>query len=674
MSCGTLGSGFVREAQMEELNEMLADLADDGALDSEGVFTVSLGKAEEKLAAYRLTNPGLFVLNLVAAAVSSGASKLAVESYERETTFAFDPKLEYGPHDLEDIFTYILKPSAPAHLRELALALHGARALPELPVIILTIGAHGGQSLAIMKDQFGVRPAPDAPSGVRLRLSFPGSGVWAALLGNPSNRSQEVLKHLFHFCRFAPLKLTNNGQLKSLPVRLGGNEIFAWREIRGPQPMALVEPHGHYPRPESAPPIDLPSTILVGLGSTKTATSTGLLLISRGVTFKKPQPILGFPMACAAVTADHLEKNLSQSDLVEDAAYQELIETVQNEVIALVLDVCAAPPSWSVGQAAGFSRSLDTLYPPGSAVPAVVKAYRRSAAIEESCREPAAQAEQMGYWRELQSKDPTQAKNFAANLAGAVARQATRRLNNGEWPEGLRYLEDLYELRERPADAFMAVVGVLSEQDEKSRRIFERARPRAPYLLESLIGWMDSPGPEPLARFLQFEHAMDNGDLPSAGRLAESLLEHRGTAVLYLWLGWFAVFRRQHTEALVLWERALAQVPYDERDRWADILWPSLSGQVSFLQQVRWQARRAIETVQFSLKPTRAARASLGRSMHPARWAKQVWEARIRGASTEAHRLFVRGYLAGLINIDNLTLEELDSPLVPLAPFHSSAP
>ena len=653
---------------------MLANLADDGTLDSEGVFTVSLGKAEEKLAAYRLTNPGLFVLNLVAAAVSSGASKLAVESYGRETTFAFDPKLEYGPHDLEDIFAYILKPSAPAHLRELALALHGARALPEMPIIILTIGAHGGQSLTIMKDQFGVRPAPDASPGIRLRLSFPSSGAWAALLGNQSNRSQEVLKHLFHFCRFAPLKLTNNGQIKSQPVRLGGSEIFAWREIRGLQPMALVEPHGHYPRPESAPPIDLPSTILVGLGSTKAATSTGLLLISRGVAFKKPQSILGFPMACAAVTADHLEKNLSQSDLVEDAAYQKLIETLQKEVAALVLDVCATPPTWSVGQGSSFSRSLDTLYPPDAVAPGVVETFRRSAAIEERCREPAAQAEQMEYWRGLQSKEPAQAKNFGASLAVAVARQVARRLNNGEWAEGFCYLEDLYELRERPADSFMAVVGVLSEQDEKSRRIFERARPVAPYLLESLIGWMDSPGPEPLVRFLRFEHAINSGALQSADRLAESLLEHRGTAVLYLWLGWFSVFRRQHTRALALWERALAQVPHDERDRWADILWPSLSGKVSFLQQVRWQARRAIETVQFSLSPTtRAARGSLGRSMHPARWAKQVWEARIRGASTEAHRLFLRGYLAALINIDNLTLEALDSPLVPLAPFQSSS-
>jgi hypothetical protein len=55
---------------MLELNSMLAELAADGAHDSTGAFTVSLHAAEEKLGAYRLVNPVLFVLNLVAAAVT----------------------------------------------------------------------------------------------------------------------------------------------------------------------------------------------------------------------------------------------------------------------------------------------------------------------------------------------------------------------------------------------------------------------------------------------------------------------------------------------------------------------------------------------------------------------------------------------------------------------------
>lgn len=657
---------------MEELNEMLADLAEVGALDSSGVFTVSLARAEEKLAAYRLTNPGLFVLNLLAAAVSAGASQFAVESHETRTRFSFDPKLEFGSHDLEDIFTYILKPTAPAHLRELALALHGARALPETPRIRLTVGFHGGQELVVAGPELQVRPAPEAPTGVRLELSFPSPGVWAALFSERTDPSAEILQHLYHFCRFAPLKLSNNGQVRSTPVRLGGPEVFAWRAIRGSQPMIMVEPRGHYPRSDSSPAPAVPSTILIGFSTTKTALSTGLLLVSRGVTFKRPQSLLGFPMACAIATADHLEKNLSQSDLVEDDDYHRLLEVIQMEIQALVLDVCTHPPDWSSGQSAGFARALQTLYPLQSPAPAVVEAFRRSSTIEDSCRDPAAQAEQMEYWRGLKAQDPAGAQAFGESLASAVERQAQRRLANGEWSSSLQYLLDLGELGAQRSAAFIAAVMLLADREDSARELLASDCQGSPPLLEALIGWdRQSLGSTDIERFLEFERAVASGRLADADAMAQLLQERKGTSVLYLWLGWYQVFRGRHSRALGLWEQSLTRVRVEERERWADILWPALLGKVSFLEQVGWQARRAFESLQFGLSSSSKSRASQTRVQHPARWAKQVWEARIRGSSEEAQRLFLKGYLSALLNLSTMSLEPLDSPEVSLAPFHN---
>ncbi len=55
---------------MDELKTMVSRLGQEGTLDSSGVFTLNLRSVRKKLVPYRLVNPGLFVLNLVAAAAA----------------------------------------------------------------------------------------------------------------------------------------------------------------------------------------------------------------------------------------------------------------------------------------------------------------------------------------------------------------------------------------------------------------------------------------------------------------------------------------------------------------------------------------------------------------------------------------------------------------------------
>lgn len=663
---------------MEELNVMLADLAEEGSLDSIGAFTVALEKAEEKLAAYRLTNPGLFVLNLVAAAVSGGATQLAVETHRDYACFRFDPALSYSDSQLEDLFGYILTPSAPAHVRELALALHSARALPHSPRLLLTVAGEGrGRELRVEGSKLVLAYAdPDRPfpKGVVFRVDFQQASGWEDFLMGRADRTQEVLRHLFHFCRFAPLRLTSNGQAKNTVARLGGKEIFAWRKLVGEQALNLAEPRGEYPPSEDAAGWSLPSTVLLGLGTPKAAAATGLILVSRGVAFKRPHALLGFPLACAVVTADHLEKNLSQSDLVEDTAYDLLIQSLQVEVQSLVFDVCANPPQWSSpAQSAAFLRALDPLYPEDGSVPIPleIEMLRRRETTEDHCRDPDQQAGQMSFWRSLMVEAPEKAALYGEDLAAAVSRQAARRLSLAQWQEAAAYLSDLYELQGRASDGYLAVILMLAGRSHEAETILAPDCPGNSHLLRALLGWEVPTEDEPMALFLRFQRCLDEDDFESADALATNLERQRGgTPVLYLWLGWYHLFRQRPSRALALWERTLKGVHVEEKERWADLLWPELSGKVSFLEQVGWQARRGFESLQFSLGSAKVSTAQV-KLLHPTRWAKAVWEARKQKDKGLASQLFVESYLAAMLNPAGQTLEPLDSPALPLALFRA---
>jgi hypothetical protein len=236
---------------MLELNSMLAELAADGAHDSTGAFTVSLHAAEEKLGAYRLVNPVLFVLNLVAAAVSGGGTRMSVESHETLCRFSFDTTESYQDDELRGLFAYILKPSAPAHLRELALALHGARVLPGLPQITLQVAdQRRSRLLKLVEGKLELEKAEAVPRepGLTLTLTYLDLGkmvemyLWFKGRRLP-DRPQEILEQLFHYCRFAPLLLTHNGQKRNQEVKMaehGEGAVFAWRHIEAEQRLRVV--------------------------------------------------------------------------------------------------------------------------------------------------------------------------------------------------------------------------------------------------------------------------------------------------------------------------------------------------------------------------------------------------------------------------------------------------
>ncbi len=662
---------------MQELNMMLADLAGEGDVESSGVFTLSLEKAGEKLAAYRLLNPGLFVLNLVAAAVCAEAREFRIETRESQTAFFYDSNVDFSDPELERLFAYILEPSAPAYLRELALAVHGAMSLPEKPVLRLhLVGPRTCREMVISEGSIALNPASMGPMGITVRIEYPQVGGWTRLFDNRVARRAEPLNHLFHFCRYAPMTIINNGKAQGSRVTGGiyDQSVFAWRYLKGVQPLRVVNPERRFDltlsqRTESP----IASSVVLSFLADVDAKNEGLLLISRGVAFRRPSFVLGFSMAQAVVTADHLEKNLSQSDLVEGPEFEELMAVLRGEVESLILEVCSnPPPGWSVATSNAFGRQLEARYRDVEEVPMPVQMFRRLQTMEAECSTTEGQERQVEFWRELSAGDVAAGKRYGRDLAKFFRATAGRRLASGVWLDAQRCLHHLAQIEGRPDDGLRLVAMVMGGQGESARALAE-ANPQMPGytpMLAYMLGWTDRlESQHPMGTFLHFQRCMEEGRSEEARGVAAALEAVDGSAILYLWLGWYAISLGDYGRAARQWERCLGRLSVEERERWANILWPDLTGKVSFLEQVRWQARRGLDELQMSLNQRRQSGYASSQTTHPARWARGVWRALIEGQSRTAREAFLNGYLTSLIRIHELELEPLTSSAGPLAPF-----
>lgn len=77
---------LAKEPLLPELQETLEALTADGEVDSEGYFTISSEKADEKLGSFQLPTPQSWILVLVQAANRGGASKVTIRQSRTQTS------------------------------------------------------------------------------------------------------------------------------------------------------------------------------------------------------------------------------------------------------------------------------------------------------------------------------------------------------------------------------------------------------------------------------------------------------------------------------------------------------------------------------------------------------------------------------------------------------------
>ena len=661
---------------MEELNTMLARLRSEGDADSSGVFTLSLEKAGEKLAAYRLASPGLFVLNLVASAVMAGAQQFTIETKGEMTLFAFDTLLDLELGQMDGLLGHILDPKASPFVRELALAVHGARSLPGNPQIVLSVSTREwSRDLRISAEEMEVVRAGPRVAGIILRLEYRERSGWSSIFSRRDGARDEAVRHFSHFCRFAPLKIINNGQIMGAQVTGGHfeNSIIAWRHLQGEQAMNVAVPErrfGLVVSPKRVSPSV--SSIVIALHTPEWAQEQGVLLLSRGVAFRRPSSVLNCPLAHVVITADHLEKNLSQSDLLENHDYELVIEVAKAEVEDLIREVCSNPPlSWRPGNALEFNREVARRYLPGASTPVEVEAYRRLEQMKELCKSEAGQRQQLDFWRLLCSQEPGRAERFHRELTKVFEVSAKQAIVTRFWEDSFPPLASLVELGRYRTDSLMVALKALSGDRDGAVETLQPNLPGYSLLLESLLtGQSPELRESPMAELLAFQHAVEARNLVLADRLMDDLSQRSGTPLLLIWLGWYCLYRKDTKRACDFWESALAKVGGQERTFWSKSLSRELYGKVSFLQQVRWRARRSLEELELAFTSERGIQTLPDESeFHPTDWASAVWRSHFNDQRTQGQELFRNGYLMSLINLEKLSLDPLDSTTSPFAFF-----
>ena len=309
---------------MSGFPKFLKELHAAGQHDSEGTFTIDLESQRSKLERYRLPSANHFILCLLSAAVSSQASRFDVTPDGSDLHVSFDGH-PFRRQELEKLDTFLFQTSTESlRFRELAAALHASRALGMHAVELLSYKE--GEGVFLLLDQRGVR-LEDLPeispfldqrvTEMTIRFRSP----LARLMGAPRGKAERAL--LERWGRFAPLRLFFGHDLLSI------DRIRAWPIHIQIQGQARPSPNIRL----ASCPLETQHRWSGYIGFDHEP--GGLLLISSGLRFQRPAPP-AYPMAHAVIWVEGLEKDLSALQLLEDQALQDILETINLELDALL--------------------------------------------------------------------------------------------------------------------------------------------------------------------------------------------------------------------------------------------------------------------------------------------------------------------------------------------------
>jgi len=308
----------------KELRACLEGYREAGQLDSSGDFTLSQAHAERKLQDFRLPEPRLYVLNLVASAVAGGASQIKFHTDADELWMASDLKIS-DVRDLKNLHSLLLSGQTEPSLSELALGLNGI--LPIKPNKVNLIACDGKRTATLdwngqhftYSDCESSDDLPFVKLHVKERLGLRVARKFAARLAGGMLRASGV-DAVFRYCNRCPVEVHFNEKLANRPIILGETPYVVF----APGSLAASHPLASFSRPQKSPGNF--SGILAPTGRL----APWLTLVVRGVNFRLPEKALaGKTHPRGVVYADFLRKDLSQVQLVQDKTFEELLSQIQ---------------------------------------------------------------------------------------------------------------------------------------------------------------------------------------------------------------------------------------------------------------------------------------------------------------------------------------------------------
>jgi hypothetical protein len=316
------------QMQSDGLNSFLNELSGQGRQDSEGEFTLLLSHSLDKLQKFQLVDPNLYVVNLVSLAVLCGAKRINFCHDGQETTVEFDGRL-FEQEELEEVF----QSSDPA-LKELMVALVAVKSLKPKNLYFESRGI--------------IDWSDEAPKFTRSQTGTCNTFV----LGQPVDTLSLLLRKvqsevsrprwfnaLCQVCQYASVVITVN------------------QKVANTQTLQVQVPALHLDYPELALPkmrklghseTDIHKQVSPGkFSAILSSHQSGMLasrakrwtFVHRGVSFARTFEDERFGGLTGIVRCDSLQKNLSQTDIVEDETYTRLLTSLESCAVRFVREI-----------------------------------------------------------------------------------------------------------------------------------------------------------------------------------------------------------------------------------------------------------------------------------------------------------------------------------------------
>ncbi|PRQ01034.1 hypothetical protein ENSA5_27160 [Enhygromyxa salina] len=321
--------------------DLLARLEAAGAVEARGGFSIDPEKAREKLRQYQLADPNRYVLLLVEAAFSNGATSLEFEVDSDDLHLRFDGST-FAYEQLENIygalFTEVdeLRPEDLARMRglaQLAFAVNSAMAINPRYVRITSIGDDGeGTLLELRPDQPDelTRVQGEPGNWIHVKDSFR-PGLIVEFFRSLGDTLDEVVLLRAH-CRWSRRPVVVNG------AQVSGPMTFEWEPWTSVEVTDEGEPIGQ---------------AAIGLSSADLRGRPRAFLVSNGVFIEElaldERAVAGFE---AIVDSPRFGKDVSQTKLLHDAGYDAVIDRIiaaQDHAIARLAEryLAQGAPSWA---------------------------------------------------------------------------------------------------------------------------------------------------------------------------------------------------------------------------------------------------------------------------------------------------------------------------------------
>jgi hypothetical protein len=350
---------------MNQLDDMLAGLSSEGALEARREFQIDSAKAREKLQKFQLEDPHFYVLELVQAAHLLGATEIrfAIDADEMELYFDGDILTRLELEELYSAAFARLTDRRKQAMRHLAIGFNAAQALLPSRIELQVASDADADSLLLVSSPDQER---DEITEVAAPAGFKGTRVYL--------RESFRTGHLVEFFHNLKGTLAEKTALRErclyshIPVFLDGEQISKGHvlpdDLLGVHPFRTEQERG-----------------VLGVYSNKKAST--LIILQNGVHVTTVHAPSGLANTVAVVDSQRLSKNLSQSAFVEDKQWSYLLGQVlrlemhdslaryfeKTQVIDMRGVIVASPQAWIVDAIEEVAAEIQLYREHGRALP-----------------------------------------------------------------------------------------------------------------------------------------------------------------------------------------------------------------------------------------------------------------------------------------------------------------